>query len=88
MRKRHQLHRYEIKANIGGLGTHFFKHAEEMKINMNINMEEIMQHFKLFIITSTNKCSTDVTRCFKTKCYFSENQFANGQCYTPSARKI
>ena len=46
MRKRHQLHRRDIKANIGGLGAHFFKHAEEMKININTNMEEIIQHFK------------------------------------------
>ena len=59
MRKRHTHHRYEIKANIGGLGTHFFKHAEEMKINIDTNMEEIMQHFKLFIITSANKCSIE-----------------------------
>ena len=59
MRKRHQLHRRDIKANIGGLGAHFFKHAEEMKININTNMEEIMQHFKLFIITSANKCSIE-----------------------------
>ena len=59
MRKRHGLHRYEIKANTFGLGSHFFKHAEEMKINMDTNMEEIMQHFKLFIITSANKCSIE-----------------------------
>ena len=37
----------------------FFKHAEEMKINMDTNMEEIMQHFKLCIITSANKYSTE-----------------------------
>ena len=30
MRERHEDHRRDIKANIGGLGTHFFKHAEEM----------------------------------------------------------
>ena len=45
MRKRHKQHRCEIKANIGGLGTHFFKHAEEMKINMDTSLEDIMQHF-------------------------------------------
>ena len=43
-----------IKNNLNGLGTHFFKHAEEMGINMDSNMEDIMQHFKLFIITSAN----------------------------------
>ena len=59
MRKRHKDHRNDIKANIGGLGAHFFKHAEEMRINMNTNMEEIMQHFKLCIITSANKCSIE-----------------------------
>ena len=53
------LHRYEIKANIFGLGTHFLKHAEEMGINMNTNMEDIMQHFKLFIITSADKYSKE-----------------------------
>ena len=57
--KRHGEHRRDIKANIGGFGAHFFKHAEEMKININTNMEEIMQHFKLFIITSANKYSIE-----------------------------
>ena len=59
MRKRHKKHRYDIRNNIDGLGAHFFKHSEEMKINMNINIEEIMQHFKLCIITSANKYSTE-----------------------------
>ena len=59
MRKRHLCHQYEIKANAFGLGSHFFKHAEEMKINIDTNMEEIMQLFKLFIITSANKCSIE-----------------------------
>ena len=59
MRKRHKMHRMDIKANRFGLGSHFFKHVEEMKINMDTNMEEIMQHFKLFIITSSDKCSIE-----------------------------
>ena len=59
MRERHWEHRHDIKANRFGLGSHFFKHAEEMKINMDTNMEEIMQHFKLCIITSANKCSIE-----------------------------
>merc|ERR1712208_123749 len=59
MRKRHTQHRYEIIVNTFGLGAHFFKHAEEMKINMDTNMEEIMQHFKLCIITSFDKCSIE-----------------------------
>ena len=59
MRKRHTQHRYEIKVNTFGLGSHFFKHAEEMKINMDTNMEDIMQHFNLCIITSANKCSIE-----------------------------
>ena len=59
MRKRHRDHRYDIKANIGGLGAHFFKHAEEMGINMDTNMEDIMQHFNLCIITSGDKYSAE-----------------------------
>ena len=43
-----------MKLKITGLGTHLFKHAEEMGINMDINMEQIMQHFKLIIIRSAN----------------------------------
>ena len=59
MIKRHREHRKDIKANTIGLGAHFFKHAEEMKINMDTNMEDIMQHFNLCIITSANKCSIE-----------------------------
>ena len=33
--------------------------AEEMRINMNTNMEDIMQYFKLFIITSADKYSKE-----------------------------
>ena len=58
MRKRHGLHRSHIKANRYGLGSHFFKHAEEIGIDMDSNMEDIMQHFKLIIITSADKYST------------------------------
>ena len=54
MRERHVNHRKEIKANQCGLGSHFSKHAEEMGIDMDINMEQIMQHFKLIIIRSAN----------------------------------
>ena len=59
MRIRHRNHRNEIKNNLYGLGAHFFKHAEEMGINMDTNMEDIMQHFNLCIITSANKCSIE-----------------------------
>ena len=59
MRERHRFHRYDIKANRCGLGAHFFKHAEEMGINMDSNMDEIMKHLNLIIITSTNKCSAE-----------------------------
>ena len=52
-------YRKEIKANQCGLGTHFFKHAEEMGINMDSNMEQIMQYFKLFIITFADKYSEE-----------------------------
>ena len=38
---------------------HFFRHAEKMGINMNTNMEDIMQHFNLCIITSSDKYSTE-----------------------------
>ena len=39
MRERHEQHRKDIKVNRFGLGTNFFKHAEEMGINMNIILE-------------------------------------------------
>ena len=52
-------HRSDIKANIGGLGSHFFKHAEEIGINMNTNMEDIMKHLNFCIITSVDKYSID-----------------------------
>ena len=47
------------KTNRYGLGTHFFKHAEKMGINMATNMEDIMQYFNLCIITSSDKYSTE-----------------------------
>ena len=59
MKKRHLKHRNDIKANRFGLGTHFFKHAEEIGINMDTNMEDIMQHFNLCIITSGDKYSAE-----------------------------
>ena len=59
MRKRHTKHRSDIKANKSGLGMHFFKHAEEMGINMDTNMEDVMQHFSLCIITSADKYSKE-----------------------------
>ena len=59
MRERHKYHRRDIKNNQCGLGTHFFKHAEEMGIDMDSNMEEIMQHFKLIIIRSAAKCTVE-----------------------------
>ena len=49
MRIRHQMHRWDIKNNTSGLGSHFFKHAEEMGINMNTNMYYVLLH--LFINT-------------------------------------
>ena len=55
MKKRHEDHRSDIKTNRYGLGTHFFKHAEKMGINMDTNMEDIMQYFNLSIITSSDK---------------------------------
>ena len=58
MPKRHGLHQSHIKANRYGLGSHFFKHADEIGIDMDSNMEDIMQHFKLIIITSADKYST------------------------------
>ena len=54
MIKRHWYHRMEIKANLNGLGAHFFRHAEEMGINMDTNMEEILQLSKLIISTSVD----------------------------------
>ena len=33
---------------------HFFKHAKEMGINMDSNMEDIMEHFNLLIIMSAD----------------------------------
>ena len=44
---------------MNGLGANLFRHAEEMGINMYTNMEDIMKHFNLCIITSANKCSIE-----------------------------
>ena len=59
MIKRHWDYRRDIKANTVGLGAHFFKHAEEMGINMDTNMEEIMRHLQIIIITSADKYSKE-----------------------------
>ena len=60
MRERHGDHRAKIKNNICGLGAHFSKHAEEMGIDMNTNMEEIMKHLNLIIITSATEKLKDM----------------------------
>ena len=59
MRKRHGFHQSDIRANRNGLGSHIFKHAEEMGINMRSNMEEIMTHLQIIIITSADKYSKE-----------------------------
>ena len=41
------------------IGNALFNHAEEMGINMNTNMEDIMKHFNLCIITSGDKYSAE-----------------------------
>ena len=51
MRERHRDHRAKIKNNICGLGAHFFKHVEEM----GIDLEDIMQYFQIIIITSATE---------------------------------
>merc|ERR1711895_93967 len=59
MRTRHARHRDDIKTNIGGLEAHFLKHAEEIGIDMESNMEDIFQYFKLIILTDVDKYSTE-----------------------------
>ena len=58
--KRHVNHQSDIKANIYGLGSHFFKHAEEMGIDMDSNMEDIIQYFQIIIITSATEKLKDM----------------------------
>ena len=58
MRKRHEDHRSKVKTNRYGLGSHFFKHAEEIGIDMESNMEDIMKYFQLIILTDVDKYST------------------------------
>ena len=53
MKKRHRLHRN----NLCRLGGHFFNHAKEMGMKIDSNMEQIMQHFKLYIITAVEQYS-------------------------------
>ena len=60
MRERHRDHRNKIKNNQFGLGTHFSKHAEEMGIDMDSNMEEIMKHLNLIIITPATEKLKDM----------------------------
>ena len=60
MRKRHVQHRCDIKNNRSGLGSHFFRHAEKMRINMDTNMEDIMEHVQIIIITSATEKLKDM----------------------------
>ena len=41
------------------IGNALFNHAEEMGINMGSNMEDIMQHLQIIIITSADKYSKE-----------------------------
>ena len=70
MRERHMNHRKDIKNNQFGLGTHFLKHAEEMGISMDSNMEDIMQYFQIIIITSATEklkdMEADIVQTLKT----------------------
>ena len=52
MRDRHYGHRNEVKRCEEGLGAHFNKHAQDLNIDVQRNLDDIMQYFNLTIIAS------------------------------------
>ena len=52
MKARHYGHRSEVRRKEDGVGAHFHRHAQDLRINLDTDMEGIMQHFNLTIIAS------------------------------------
>ena len=52
MRDRHYGHWNEVKRCEEGLGAHFNKHAQDLNIDVQRNLDDIMQYFNLTIIAS------------------------------------
>ena len=52
MRERHYGHRNEVKKNEEGHGAHFYKHAIDMGLDIEKDLDVIMKHFQLTIIGS------------------------------------
>ena len=54
MRRRHYGHRDEVKRGSDGIGEHFHKHAQEMRLDLRKgdDFERIMREFKLVIVGS------------------------------------
>ena len=54
MRRRHYGHRDKVKKGSDGIGEHFKKHAEEMRLDLRRgeDFDRIMREFKLVIVGS------------------------------------
>jgi len=57
MRRTQKLQQNEIRSNFNGLGKNIFKHAEDIGIILDFNMEEIIKHFLTIIITAVGQYS-------------------------------
>ena len=55
MQKRHYGHRQEVKGGIDGLGSHFKKHALEMGLNVDKDMDKIMEMCQITIVASVEQ---------------------------------
>ena len=52
IRERYYGHRNEVKRCEEGLGAHFNRHAQELSIDVQKNLDDIMQYFNLTVIAS------------------------------------
>ena len=52
MQKRHYGYRSEVKRAADGIGEHFHKHAVDLGLSLNTQMDQIMQHCNITIIAN------------------------------------
>ena len=52
MQKRHYGYRSEVKRAADGIGEHFYKHAVDLGLSLNTQMDQIMQYCNITIIAS------------------------------------
>ena len=52
VQKRHYGHRSKVKRAADGIGEHFHKHAVDLGLSLNTQMDQIMQHCNITIIAN------------------------------------